>query len=89
MSVRGPEHGHNYVGSYIWFYYDGDTPSGKTKIWHVIALSGGDSLGYIKWFSRWRKYCFYPTANTTFEETCLTEIVEFITGRTKEHRETK
>lgn len=89
MSVRGPEDGGHYVGTHIWFYYDGPSASGKTKIWHVIALSGGDSLGFVKWFSRWRKYCFYPVGNTIFEETCLNEIVEFITDQTKEHRGTK
>lgn len=83
MSVRGD--GPSYAGTHIRFNYLRDTISGKTKIWNVISLSG-DDLGEIKWFSKWRKYCFFPISYTVFEETCLTEIIEFITDRTKEHR---
>lgn len=49
--------------------------SGKTKIWIVI---GNDiELGRIRFFGRWRKYCFYPNVNTLFDNLCLTEISEF------------
>jgi len=75
----------DYLGTHIGFAHEGESPSGKTKLWRVFALDGS-ILGQIRWFSRWRKYCFYANGNTIFEETCLTEIAEFIAARTKDHR---
>ena len=57
----------------------------KTIIWQVIAKDGAD-LGSVRWFGRWRKYCFFPAADCVFEETCLREIAQFIEDRTAEHK---
>jgi len=60
----------------------------KTNIYEVLEKGGGVSalLGTIKWFGRWRKYCFYPVENTIYEETCLRDISQFIEEETKAHR---
>ena len=63
--------------------------TGKTYIWHVFATEGGERLGQIKWFGRWRKYCFFALDHTVFEQDCLRDLADFIEARTKEHRKRK
>jgi hypothetical protein len=43
-------------------------------------------LGWVAWFSRWRKYAFYPKPETVYEEDCLRDIAEFCEAKTKEHK---
>lgn len=47
---------------------------GKTEIWSVDSKSGGFPLGQIKWFGRWKQYCFYPARVTVFNIDCLRDI---------------
>ncbi len=75
----------NFDGTYISFRMAGQSPSGKTAIWLVTA-KGGDWLGEVRWFSRWRKYSFFPYPSTVFETTCLSELAEFLKDRTREQR---
>lgn len=60
------------------------TASGKTWVWLVENSRNGGLVGIIKWFGKWRKYAFFPEAETCFEEVCLREIAEFIEARTRE-----
>ena len=32
----------------------------KTKIFQVCSKKHGYPLGEVKWFNKWRQYCFYP-----------------------------
>ena len=50
----------------------------KTNVWRVVTKDLWDSLGEIKWFSRWRQYAFFPFAGTIFEKTCLGDIANFM-----------
>lgn len=61
-------------------------PEPKTKEWWVTPKDKSGLLGKIKWFGRWRKYCFFPEPDCVFEEICLGEIAEFIKARTREHK---
>ena len=79
---RGPK---DWRGTHIQFRYLGPSPSGKTHLWSV-ATEEGLSLGTVRWFARWRKYCFYPESGCVFEEVCLRDIAEFVAARTEEHR---
>lgn len=74
-----------WTGTHITFEPDTSGPSRKTLRWTVNAKSGA-YLGDVKWFARWREYCFYAEFNGIFEQTCLREIAEFIEARTREHR---
>jgi hypothetical protein len=58
----------------------------KTAIWLVASKYGGDPLGYVKWFARWRKYSFFPADGCVFEGTCMRELSQFIEDRTREHK---
>lgn len=62
--------------------------SPKTKIFTVMS-SSGDYLGTIKWFGRWRKYCFFPGRDTIFDDKCLAEITTYCIDATLQHKEKK
>lgn len=53
-----------------------DAKDGKTKIFE--CSSKGTSLGEIKWFDKWSKYCFYPVEFSLFDEECLCAVSSFI-----------
>lgn len=69
-----------------WITFSETTPNPKTKVWLVIANDGAIILGKISWFGRWRRYCFFPAAETVFEQDCLRDIAEFIEAQTKLQR---
>lgn len=54
--------------------------TGKTLKYTVVSKTGLDPLGSIRWYSNWRRYCFFPYDGTVFDAACLTEITEFIQG---------
>ena len=68
----------------------GHSASAKTQIWSVSF--GGRSLrlsvrlGVVRWYAPWRRYCFYAEANMLFDAKCLTQIAEFCTRATTEHK---
>lgn len=66
---------------------ESEAPKGwKTRMWTIQARDGGSYLGHVKWFGRWRKYCFFPAPECVFEQTCMREIADFIETKTREHR---
>lgn len=50
----------------------------KTEIWKITNSLNGTFLGIIKWNTSFRKYAFYPEANTCFENDCLTHLIDFM-----------
>lgn len=50
--------------------------TGKTYTWQVWRP--GVTLGLVKWYAPWRRYCFMPSSATIFDASCLTEVIEFI-----------
>ena len=58
--------------------------SGKTKIWAVVSWRD-DPLGEIKWYAQWRRYCFYPLGDTTYDCDCLLKLANFCNDQTREH----
>ncbi len=72
--------------SYLSFEDRGTTPSGKTRRWVVLNSVSGVTLGWIRWFSNFRKYAFSPLSNTVYDACCLKELGEFVDTRTKEHK---
>jgi hypothetical protein len=59
-----------------------------TNTYEVLA-EGDVKLGEIRWFARWRKYCFFPETETVYEETCLDDISDFLVHETLAHKEAK
>ena len=77
----------DYVrGTFVGFYKTTPKEKAKTEIWAIDTLDGVHTLGWIKWFGRWRKYSFFPKGETVFEPTCLREIAVFCQAATEIHR---
>lgn len=57
-----------------------------TNSWHVTNKNSSFVLGTVKWYSRWRQYCFFPVNNTVLNPDCLRVIAEFCQHRTIEHK---
>lgn len=49
----------------------------KTAIYRVES-NAGDILGYVKWWSPWRQYCYFPSDEIVMASSCLRELCEFI-----------
>lgn len=50
----------------------------KTKNFLVHSKKDNSALGEIHWYPSWKRYCFYPAANTIFDSKCLADIQNFI-----------
>lgn len=50
----------------------------QTPIVYVTSKSTGAPLGEIKWFGRWRQFCFYPVPGCVFNRSCLNDIIKAI-----------
>jgi len=61
----------------------------KTDTFNVIPNDGGVSLGYVKFYGAWRKYCFFPNPYTIFEQDCLRDIAIFCEQQTAQWRISK
>jgi hypothetical protein len=64
-------------------------PKGKTMVHWVYSKETQFTLGEIRWYGRWRKYCFFPVISSLFEQDCLRDIADFCENATKEHWESK
>jgi hypothetical protein len=71
-------------GKHLKFESGPDKP--KTKTWKVFNKYDSILLGWIGWFPRWRKYCFFPCNGTVFEEDCLKDTANFLESKTQEHK---
>lgn len=69
-----------------WITFVQQPSTGKTSIFKVIAKQGNIDLGTIKWFSRFRKYSFFPEAGTIYENDCLKDLSRFLDELALERR---
>lgn len=68
----------NYEYKWIKMVFVKNSPSGKTMIFYVMNKLYNENLGEIKWNPGYRKYAFYPSKKTFYEEDCLRDIAEFL-----------
>jgi len=61
----------------------------KTNVYSIFSKIGDYSLGKIKWYPAWRKYCFFPNSMTIWDTKCLLEITKFIKELMDERKEKK
>ncbi len=59
----------------------------RTKIFNIYSNDGYYTIGKIKYYFGWRKYCFYSPRLTIIDSTCLKEIIIFLDKLNKEHKE--
>src|SRR6266581_3609063 len=65
------------------FVFGKYSPSGKTEIWNVFSKNSPQLLGEVKWWSRWRRYTFFPVNEMLFDASCLRDIADLCESRTK------
>ena len=46
----------------------------KTLTVLVLSAASNDRLGIIEWYAGWRKYCFFPDADTVWSEDCMDDV---------------
>ncbi len=67
-----------------------DRPEGrKTDIYNVWNKEFNSLIGKVSWYAPWRKYAFYPTSNTVFEQDCLKDISDFLNKLMEERKNDK
>jgi hypothetical protein len=59
----------------------------KTKIISIVNIHHDEVIGEIKWFGRWRQYCFYPSDNTIWNTGCLEDVYEVIKNLMNERKD--
>lgn len=58
----------------------------KTASWGVSS-TGLVPLGHVRWFSQWRRYCFFPLdQHLVFDAECLRELAEFLQSQTAAYK---
>lgn len=50
----------------------------KTPIFILMSNYSESEIAQIRWFPKWRKYCFYPNSDTVYDEKCLKTIQSFL-----------
>ncbi len=55
-------------------FVDAEIEEIKTKVVVVFNKHHQQIIGEIRWFSKWRQYCFFPCTDTIWNITCLTEV---------------
>ena len=73
-----------------WIKFDEQIPKkpAKTKVWAIrTTYEVPETLGFIKWFGRWRKYAFFPLIHTVWEQDCLRKVASFCELQTKLHKQ--
>lgn len=76
------------TGPFVEFTEDTSIRSLLTKKWKVSAKNSlGFSLGVVKWWPAWRRYCFFPCKDTVYDANCLWEIADFCSRMTGEQKE--
>ena len=59
-----------------------------TSVW-AVASKGGASLGFVSWYSPWRRYVFRPTSGTLFDASCLRELAAFCESETNARKKAR
>jgi hypothetical protein len=73
-------------GSYLYFHDLGKlTPEHKTHRFEVCSRDSSSIIGYIKWFTQWRRYTFYPI-NCMLDASCMREIADFCDQITTDYK---
>jgi hypothetical protein len=70
-----------------WIRIDEIETTRKTRSFSVRTADHATLLGYINFYPRWRKYSFYPKAETLYETDCFRDIAEFCEKETVRWRE--
>ena len=75
---------------YKYIYFQEILLQRKTKTFLALNKNSGESLGAIKWYAPWRKYCFFVSDHElVFDASCLADIQDFLNKLMQEKKEAK
>ena len=60
----------------------------KTVVMNITNKHHGDLLGQVRWFPRWRQYCF-KMGDNWFSESCLRDIADYLQQTNYMHKALK
>lgn len=66
------------MSKYLDFKIHPFRKNGTKSVYWVISKMRGGILGELRWYYKWRQYCFYPNSGTLFNKNCMKDIVDFI-----------
>jgi len=69
----------------VSFQLNDRSPKKKTDTWEVWSLRYARHMGQVRWHSRCRKYCFFPSSGTVMEAESFRSISDFIEAETEKH----
>jgi hypothetical protein len=58
----------------------------KTRRFIVYSRFDNTKLGEVKWYARWRQYCFFPEGECVWSLDCLEDLTVFVHDLTKQKR---
>jgi len=58
----------------------------KTSEWSCRSNRNGAELGTVQWYAPWRQYCYEPTAQAVYSDSCLIGIAAFLGGLNDERK---
>ncbi len=73
-------------GPHLLFEEHSNTGRIRKTLRYIVKSTHADqefenaTLGYIYWYSPWRRYIYHPHPATLYDVACLKEIIEFIEG---------
>jgi len=80
----------------MWVGFEEVKVKTKTKVWDAYTArekvqdgTGYAELGQVRWYSWWRRYCFFPKSATLYDAACLKEIAGFCERETIKHRQNR
>lgn len=73
--------------SFLKFQMVTESPSGKTRTYHVTSAKSATWLGSIAYYNQWRKYVWMPPqSDIVLDAGCLREIADFCAAETNRQR---
>ena len=61
-------------------------PKNKTRKFTVLSKFDNARLGEVKWYARWRQYCFFPEGECVWSLDCMEDLTTFIHDLTEQKR---
>lgn len=66
-----------YLGNYFYITAE-KLDEKKTITYYIVTKDSGQILAELKWYSPWRKHCFYPYDDTVWDNKCLLEVMNYL-----------
>ena len=76
---------------YKYLFFVECNPDSKTRVTKVFEVKNDyGHMGYVKWYSPWRKYCFFPDSagGLVFDASCLADVQDFLNNLMAERKAT-